>query len=156
MKLSDSLKPSVEDQIQRQTLFQLTCKSGIENRILPSDTFCLYSISRYRFPTRREVDNENFARLAKLPGETRVYIAKDHGNSQVLEHCIAPTRLILKVGAQVMLVKNIEKTLVNGLMGIVRGFSGQGDDKMPIVEFSDGTTMTITEKTWEFEQPSEF
>lgn len=71
-----------------------------------------------------------------------------------LESCIAPARLVLKVGAQVMLIKNIESTLINGLMGVVRGFSEQDHSKAPIVEFTNGRKAIITERTWEYEQPS--
>jgi ATP-dependent DNA helicase PIF1 len=67
---------------------------------------------------------------------------------------MAPALLALKVGAQVMLIKNLESTLVNGSMGIVVGFSET--NKMPIVQFSNGRKMTMSEETWEFDLPSKF
>merc|ERR1712070_59996 len=49
-----------------------------------------------------------------------------------------PRALTLKVGAQVMLLKNIapERSLVNGSRGVVTGF--EGPDMLPVVQFLNG------------------
>ena len=48
----------------------------------------------------------------------------DDGHEQHLNACIAPKQLSLRVGAQVMLLKNLDQTnrLVNGTRGVVVGF----------------------------------
>ncbi|TBU47339.1 PIF1-like helicase-domain-containing protein [Dichomitus squalens] len=88
------------------------------------------------YPTRNEVDSANTARLNKLDGNTKDYHAKDapgrdeDGNpfpfdrvERALRDVVAPKKLPLKVGAQVMLVKNvIQGLLVNGSLGRVVGF----------------------------------
>jgi ATP-dependent DNA helicase PIF1 len=55
--------------------------------------------------------------------------------------------LTLKLGAQVMLLKNLsqEEGLVNGSRGVVTGFSLSGK---PIVRFRNGTIKTIKEESW--------
>jgi ATP-dependent DNA helicase PIF1 len=78
------------------------------------------------FPTRNEVDRSNEGRLRNLPGKTRRYEAHDSGDPQIrdklLQNMMAPKTLDLKEGAQVMLIKNIDETLVNGSLGKVIGF----------------------------------
>ncbi|CCM00349.1 uncharacterized protein FIBRA_02379 [Fibroporia radiculosa] len=88
------------------------------------------------FPTRREVDNANHHRLSKLSGDPHQYKAADipgrdendkpiplHEMDKLLERLIAPKLLALKVGAQVMLIKNlVQGQLVNGSVGRVVAF----------------------------------
>ncbi|OJD27782.1 hypothetical protein ACJ73_00830 [Blastomyces percursus] len=80
------------------------------------------------FPTRSEVENANSARMGRLSGETMVFTAVDGGTmqnetqrSQLLADCVAPT-IQLKKGAQVMLIKNMDESLVNGSLGKVVAF----------------------------------
>lgn len=88
-------------------------------------------ISR-RFPTRSEVDAANNKRMSMLVGETKVFEAKDGGSitdqvqrDRLLQNCMAPDVIHLKKGAQVMLIKNIDETLVNGSLGKVIGFMSE-------------------------------
>ncbi|KKA19930.1 DNA repair and recombination protein pif1, mitochondrial [Rasamsonia emersonii CBS 393.64] len=81
------------------------------------------------FPTRAEVDNANGLRMSKLSGETMTFHAVDSGTIQdpqvrdkLLANCMAPPVIHLKKGAQVMLIKNMEDTLVNGSLGRVVAF----------------------------------
>jgi ATP-dependent exoDNAse (exonuclease V) alpha subunit len=54
--------------------------------------------------------------------------------------------LDLKVGAQVMLIRNLAETdLVNGSRGIVTGYSGSG---LPMVQFKTGPPMLIKREEW--------
>ncbi|KAJ0108653.1 dna repair and recombination protein pif1 [Diaporthe amygdali] len=79
------------------------------------------------FPTRQEVENSNQRRLRELPGEVHRYEALDAGDPNIrdklLGNMMAPKVLELKKGAQVMLIKNLDETLVNGSLGTVIGFS---------------------------------
>jgi len=84
------------------------------------------------FPTRVEVDRANATRLALLQGESYPFDARDGGaivdkgqRDKLLANCMAPERIILKKGAQVMLIKNVDESLVNGSIGRVRGFMSE-------------------------------
>lgn len=81
------------------------------------------------FATRREVDTANLMELQSLKGELHTYQALDSGRlhntpegRSMLASFLAPQTLSLKVDAQVMMVKNIDETLVNGSLGTVVGF----------------------------------
>jgi len=84
------------------------------------------------FSTRAEVDRANRLRLESLDGETRIYEARDGGSvtekawrDRLLANVMAPERIALKKGSQVMLIKNIDDTLVNGSLGKVIGFMSE-------------------------------
>ncbi|SPQ22629.1 df3345b0-6ff7-4c15-ba86-c3a612f118ad [Thermothielavioides terrestris] len=78
------------------------------------------------FPTRQEVDSSNQRRLQALTGKLYRYEAVDGGDPKVrdklLANMMAPQAIELKKGAQVMLIKNMDETLVNGSLGTVVGF----------------------------------
>ncbi|KAL2024688.1 hypothetical protein VTK56DRAFT_6889 [Thermocarpiscus australiensis] len=78
------------------------------------------------FPTRHEVENSNQKRLQALPGKSYRYEAVDTGDPKVrdklLANMMAPPVIELKKGAQVMLIKNLDETLVNGSLGTVVSF----------------------------------
>ncbi|GAA5871155.1 hypothetical protein JCM3774_006807 [Rhodotorula dairenensis] len=81
------------------------------------------------FPMRNEVDRANQTRLRALPGVEVSYKAVDSANgssnptdlqkSTYLQNFMAPETLVIKVGAQVMLIKNLDVDLVNGTIGKV-------------------------------------
>jgi ATP-dependent DNA helicase PIF1 len=83
-----------------------------------------------RYPTRRQVEIENQRRLQQLRGDPKVYRSKDGpdgGNraeqqKKLLDNFMASDTVTLKIDAQVMMIKNIDDTLVNGSMGRVIGF----------------------------------
>jgi len=84
------------------------------------------------FPTRAEVDDANMKRMRNLQGDLRNYDARDGGSinekafrDKLLANCMAPESLMLKKGAQVMLIKNIDESLVNGSLGKVIGFMSE-------------------------------
>jgi ATP-dependent DNA helicase PIF1 len=81
------------------------------------------------FPTRNEVENANFTRMKQLQGKEFVFEARDGGaivdkqqRDKLLSNCMAPEIITLKKGAQVMLIKNVDESLVNGSLGKVVGF----------------------------------
>lgn len=84
------------------------------------------------FPTRAEVDTANNSRMRQLVGEAQRFEARDGGTivdkamrDKLLGNCMAPVVLDLKKGSQVMLIKNIDETLVNGSVGKVIGFMSE-------------------------------
>lgn len=81
------------------------------------------------FPTRKEVDEANASKMRNLQGKEYVFDARDGGaivdqaqRDKLLQNCMAPSAIVLKKGAQVMLIKNIDESLVNGSLGRVVGF----------------------------------
>lgn len=71
----------------------------------------------------------NNARMKNLIGQETVYKAVDGGTitdlafrDKLLQNCMAPPSITLKKGAQVMLIKNIDESLVNGSVGKVIAF----------------------------------
>jgi ATP-dependent DNA helicase PIF1 len=99
----------------------------------------------YRFPTRVEVERANNTRMHDLHGEVKVFEARDGGiadrdrRERILANCMAPPLLQLKVGSQVMLIKNFDDQLVNGSIGTIVGFMSEGTyDKIKDEEEEDG------------------
>lgn len=75
------------------------------------------------FPTRQAVKSANDRHLNNLPAEAYPFRAKDVGSKNFLDGALlVEEELVLKVGAQVMLVKNMDNVLVNGSVGKVLGF----------------------------------
>ena len=74
------------------------------------------------------MDSSNNLRLSRLRGESKTFYAKDGGlagdeqRKKLLDNFMAQEVLHLTIGAQVMLIKNIDETLVNGSVGIVVAF----------------------------------
>ena len=75
-----------------------------------------------------QVDRANAAEMNKLPGEVRRFKSKDKTShsmyEKMLQHCQAAETLELKVGAQVICLKNLdpEAGIVNGSRGIIVDF----------------------------------
>lgn len=110
-----------------------------------------------------EVENANGARMRNLSGKEFDFRAEDGGmiqdpvqRSKLLDNCMAPASLKLKKGAQVMLIKNIDDTLVNGSVGKVIAFMDEktfdiyheDEDEFQAVENmdQDDEEMTISRK----------
>lgn len=111
-----------------------------DNDIMPTK---LYS-------THRDVDTENAQRLEQLPGAPYSFLARDSGLQKILAKANswsnAPTHLHLKVGAQVVLLKNLalSRGLVNGSRGVVTGFTASCE---PVVRFAH-ETLPMKLETW--------
>ena len=109
--------------------------------IIPTKLYCM----------NRDVDRENSFHLERLPESSKIYKATDlfgpgtpFGAEQKLTEMLdkkMQRTLELKIGAQVMLTKNmVDFNLVNGSRGIVHDFAEHG---APIVKFANGVIMTM-------------
>ncbi|XP_070775632.1 ATP-dependent DNA helicase PIF1 [Enoplosus armatus] len=99
-----------------------------------------------------ELTNEN--KLQQLPGSVRVFEALDSDPALVktIDTQSPVSRLIqLKVGAQVMLTKNLDvaRGLVNGARGVVVAFES-GKHGLPRVHFLCGITEVLKPERWVF------
>lgn len=118
-------------------------------------------IRGYAKPTRlythnADVDTINQEQLAGLHGDAFTYEMSWQGSYALVEtlkrSCLAPQTLHLKVGSQVMFVKNnFEEGYVNGTLGEVISFS---DDHLPIVRTFDGKELKVTHTMWEVKEDS--
>ncbi|SMR46422.1 unnamed protein product [Zymoseptoria tritici ST99CH_1A5] len=125
---------------QKDPVFAGMLNEMREGRLTESSTAAFRKLSRplsfddmldatELFPTRNEVEGANANRLHLLQGNMFPFPAKDGGSitdkgqrDRLLANCLAPELITLKKGAQVMLIKNIDETLVNGSLGRVIGF----------------------------------
>lgn len=89
---------------------------------------------------KADVQRTNEERLARLPTAPRALVAEDRGSGSLLaalqNTCPAPSKLTLKVGAQVILLRNLQvaKGLCNGSRGVVLRFAGANG--YPVVRFA--------------------
>ncbi|XP_015188755.1 PREDICTED: ATP-dependent DNA helicase PIF1 [Polistes dominula] len=96
-----------------------------------------------------EADEINDFQLNELKGESKTYIAQDSDQmmTKTLDQQLpVPGKLILKVGAQVMLLKNINLStgLVNGARGIVIKFV----DDLPVIQLRSGNIYHTKLEKW--------
>ncbi|HSW98997.1 MAG TPA: HRDC domain-containing protein [Candidatus Saccharimonadales bacterium] len=99
-----------------------------------------------------DVDSVNEEQLDSLEGDVHEYYMDTHGGKNYVEQlqrsCLAPETLRLKLGAQVMCIKNAQdRSYVNGSLGVVTGFEKNTD--MPEVELLSGRRITVRPETWE-------
>lgn len=99
------------------------------------------------FSTRNEVDTANTAKMRQLPGEAMRFASHDGGTSdpqfrtKLLASCMAPQTIDLKIHSQVMLIKNVDDSLVNGSLGRVVGFMSESSFRISC-ESDDGKEKT--------------
>lgn len=115
-------------------------------------------IARNIKPTRlyshnKDVDAENERELAAVPGEPMEYKMISYGSKKLVEglkkSCLAPEVLKLKVGAQVMFVKNNrELSYANGTRGIVT----ECNYDHIIVKTLDGRDIDVPRESWHIEE----
>ena len=102
-----------------------------------------------------DVDAINYAELQKLDGDTKEFHMSGSGNDILVaalkKSCLAPEQLKLKLGAEVMFIKNnYEAGYVNGTRGVIKGFDSRGE---PIVEIaSSGKRLSVSAMEWEVEE----
>lgn len=99
-----------------------------------------------------QVEKINIAKLNELNTEQHSFTAKFDGKPEKIEflkkNCIVPEKLTLKVGSQVMMLKNTysKEGVINGSIGIIRSFDNKKG--YPLVEFSNGALIRITPEEW--------
>lgn len=98
-----------------------------------------------------EANQVNNLELNNLEGDVLVYEMRFRGNDHLVtvlkNSCLAPETLSLKIGAQVMFVKNnFEVGYVNGTTGVIESFDPE--TKMPIVRTLAGKIFTASPETW--------
>lgn len=99
-----------------------------------------------------QVEKINKAKLNELDYQEKTFTAKFEGKPEKIEflkkNCIVPEKLNLKVGAQVMMLKNTyaKEGIINGSIGIIRAFDSKKG--YPFVEFSNGSSLVITPEEW--------
>ena len=123
-------------------------------------------------PRRRDAEMINAAEMEKLPGEKfkytlgRVETLPEKAQPQLVSvgieqreieynflanNIMADKELILKKGAQVMCIANIDmestEPIVNGSQGVVVDFVGN----LPLVQFNNGAKRTVGYHTWNSE-----
>jgi len=102
-----------------------------------------------------DVDAINLAALNSLGGQEKAFVMSGSGSDPLVESlkksCLAHPELKLKVGAEVMFIKNnYEEGYVNGTRGVVSGFDSRGE---PVVTLAkDGRKITVSAATWEVEE----
>jgi len=116
------------------------------------------------YPTNASVDSFNEDELDALASDGRefkqyimditMYGTSMKNREYILEkykkNCLAPEDLQLCVGAQVMLLFNMDfdKQLVNGSRGVVTGFT----DDIPVVKFINGEEVVVDYHIWDIEE----
>ncbi|KAG5876122.1 hypothetical protein JTB14_036162 [Gonioctena quinquepunctata] len=96
-----------------------------------------------------DADIINESKLKALPGESKVFECQDSvpgSTKQIDQQTSVPNRLELKIGAQVMLLKNINiaSGLVNGARGVVKKF----EEGLPIVQFRNRKEYSAKWEKW--------
>lgn len=105
-----------------------------------------------------DVDKINQVKLDQIDDEAKTYIQVSSGPKKYVESLeksiLAPSELVLKLGALVMAVKNsMQKKYVNGSIGVVVDF--EIGTEYPIVEFKNGKVVTMTPDSWELKDGEE-
>ncbi|KAJ8306329.1 hypothetical protein KUTeg_016874 [Tegillarca granosa] len=103
---------------------------------------------------KEDVDKINQYHLEKLQSVSKTFTSTD--TDPVYRHqlnalCPVPDKLQIRIGAQVMLAKNldIQRGLVNGARGVVTGFE-KGNEGLPVVKFMCGVEEIIRPSRWTF------
>jgi len=100
------------------------------------------------------VDTINYSELDKIKGKEYHYQMTSRGNEMVADilkkSCLAPEKLVLKKGAEVMFIKNnFEAGYVNGTQGKVVDFVAAD---LPVVKTQEGKKITVKFADWTIEE----
>lgn len=102
------------------------------------------------FTHNADVDTINNQQLAGIDEEEFIFYMESKGKENLIEtlkkSCLAPETLILKLGAEVMFVKNsFDQGYVNGTRGTVIDFTVSNQ---PVVKLLNGKEITVDPETW--------
>ena len=111
-------------------------------------------VAVHLFPVNRQADGLNDLRLAQIDDDEHIFHAEQAGPANLVDrlkkNMLAPERLVLKIGAAVMALRNdADRQYVNGSIGTVRGFAAEAKGGWPIVEFENGNVVTMKPAAWE-------
>jgi len=156
---TDDVYTKILNQIRRGKLNRSSLDILMANVNKPfPDTF----IPTILLPKRREADIINSSEFKKLKGEERRYklIEVNEKNSQftsdyketemnyLINNLMVDKEIILRKGAQVMCIANIDtegiNPVVNGSQGVVDSFNGE----WPVIKFTNGFKKTIGNHAW--------
>lgn len=106
------------------------------------------------FTHNEDVDRINDVEYSLIEGDEKVFEMTTKGKSNLvdslMQNCLAPEILKLKVGTRVMFVKNDQgKRYNNGTLGIVSKFTNLN---VPIVKTVTGEEITVTQDVWRIEE----
>lgn len=106
------------------------------------------------------VDRINESELSSLQGDEKVFKMKTAGFEALVEglkkNCLAHEQLKLKVGAEVMFIKNdIQERFVNGTRGVVVGFEHSAE-AWPVVKTYDNRTIIASSEEWKYQDNNDF
>lgn len=101
-----------------------------------------------------DVDTVNTLQLQHINNPFKTFDMRVHGQAQLLQtlvnSCLAPERLVLKLGAQVMFVKNnFDQGYVNGTLGTIVDWDSHG---LPVVSLLNGDLLYPEIATWKIEE----
>lgn len=101
------------------------------------------------------VDVINERELANIQGPEKTYTMTSNGFSALVEglkkSCLAPEQLTLKLGAEVMFIKNdVTGRYANGTRSIVVGFDEEGG--WPVVKTYANKTIVVSPEAWNYEE----
>ncbi|KAJ8040177.1 ATP-dependent DNA helicase PIF1 [Holothuria leucospilota] len=131
------------------------CSESVTDRLMATSKQVVEQngVQATRLCTHKEdVEQLNKIHLEKLNSESRFFDALD-SDPQLCRHldsqCPVGRKIELKIGAQVMLTKNIDvqRGLVNGARGVVKSFE-PGQMGYPVVKLLHGTEETIRPERW--------
>ena len=122
--------------------YSLNLIKGLSRPLDPLD-FELSYIPKV-FPLNEDVDYANMCILDSLPGQEVVFQAYDVGEKKLLNRgLIAGEKVVLKIGAKVMFIYNINDKIKNGVQGTVVYFL----NGLPVV--TSGSESTVVDRvTW--------
>lgn len=108
------------------------------------------------FSRNINVDGMNDAELTTLPAQKKIFTMSTMGFGALVEglkkSCLAPEKLVLKIGAEIMFVKNdVQLRYVNGTRGVVTGFENSPEG-WPIVRTNDNRIVIANAEEWKYQE----